>query len=173
MSEPAYRFRDASRFRGDAKVAVAELERIRMEHGALQSATIVAESEREDAPLHPFFDWDDAIAAHLYRLETARRLVRSIEVVRDDLPPVSMYVHYANPDTSEGGYEQLSVIVTHPDRYLSAIAEAQRDLAAAQRRVADLLGLAQSTKKPKVEIARILLAVQALQTANEAIATLH
>ena len=134
---------------------------------------IVAEAEPDEAPLHSFFDWDDAAAAHQYRLETARRLVRSIEVVRDDRPPVAMYVHYAGQEPSEGGYEPLSVIVTQPDRYMSAIAEAQRDMTAAQRRVDELLNVARTTGVKKGEVARIMLAVQALQTANEAIHALH
>jgi hypothetical protein len=175
MSETVYQFRSASRFRGDAALVVAELERIRVDHGALQSATIVEAASPEDAPLHPFFEWDDAAAAHAHRLDTARRLVRSIEVMRADLPPVAMYVHYAAPDigTPEGGYERQDVILTRPDRYLSAIAETQRDMASIQRRLSELLGLAKSAKKPEIEVARILLAVQALETANSAIAALH
>jgi len=173
MSETV-QFRSASRFHGDAALVAAELERIRVDHGALQSATIVAEAKAEGSPLHPYFDWDDAIAAHQYRLDTARRLVRSIEVVEGDRSPRSFYVHYAGPESpSEGGYEPLSIIKVQPDRYLSAIAEAQRDLTAAQRRMAELLDVAQSTGARKVEVARIMLAVKALQTANEAIQALH
>ncbi len=174
MSEMAYQFRKGSRFGGDAAAVAAELERIRNERGALQSEIIVSEATPSDAPLHGYFPWDDAAAAHQHRLELARRLVRAIEIVRDDRPPVSMYVHYVGQEAvSEGGYEPLAIIVTQPDRYLSALAEAQQDLAAAQRRVNELLEVARSTGAKKGEVARIMLAVQALQTANEAIHALQ
>lgn len=168
-----YKFREGSRFRGDAAAVAAELERIRTERGALRSDAVVDEATPQDAPLHPFFEWDDAVAAREQRLEQARRLVRSIEIVRDDRPPVSMYVHYSAPEAGDGGYEPLSVVVSQPDRYLSALAEARKDLAAAQRRVTELLAVARTTGAKKGEVARIMLAVQALETANEAIHALH
>ena len=173
MSEMVYRFRGGSRFRGDAAEAAAELERIRAERGALQSEAIVSEATPQEAPLHGYFPWDDATAAHEHRLEIARRLVRAIEVIRDDRPAVSMYVHYTGMDTREGGYEPLTVIVAQPDRYLAALAEARDDLASAQRRVEELLNVARSTGHKRGEVARIMLAVQALQTANEAIHALN
>ena len=173
MSPTVYQFREGSRFRGDAATVAAELERIRAEQGTLKSEAIVAEAEAADAPLHPFFEWDDAAAAHQLRLEQARRLVRAVVVVRDDRPAESMYIHVSSETVGEGDYQPLATIVTTPDRYLSALAEAQRDLASAQRRVAELLEVARTTGHKRGEVARIMLAVQALATANEAIIALH
>lgn len=174
MSGPVYKFREGSRFRGDAASVAAELERIRAERGVLKSEAVVEAAEPDDAPLHSYFEWNDAAAAREYRLETARKLVRAVEVIRDDRPPVSMYVHYAGVDSAEGGYEPLAIIYDRqPDRYMSALAEAQQAAESAQRRVQELLSVARTTGHKKGELARIMLAVQALQTANEAIHALH
>ena len=173
MSAPVYKFREGSRYRGDATPVAAELERIRTERGALQPEAIVAAAEPGDCPLHPYFEWEDAAAAHQLRLEQARRLVRAVVVVVGDRPPSSMYVHVSAERVGEGDYQPLSIIVSTPDRYLSALAEARRDLASAQRRVAELLEVARTTGHKKGEVARIMLAVQALATANEAIVALQ
>lgn len=173
MSEPVYRFRGF--FSGDAAGTVAEFERIRAARGTLKTEYVVAAATPEDSPLHRHFEWDDAEAARLHRLNTASRLIRSIEVIRDDRPPVMMYVHTqtSEPVAREGEYRPISVIDARPDLYLSALAEASSGLAAAQRRMNELLDVARSTGAKKGEIARIMLAVQALQTANEAIAAIH
>lgn len=168
-----YQFRQGSRFSGDAATVAAELERIRAERGALQSEAIVNEASPDDAPLHPFFEWDDSAAAHSHRLMQARSLVRALVVLDDDKPPVSMYVHVSHESVGEGDYEPLAAVARQPDRYMQALAEAQRDLASAQRRVSELLDAARAGGAKKGEVARIMLAVQALQTANEAIHALH
>jgi hypothetical protein len=173
VSETVYKFREGSRFRGDAGAVAVELERIRAEQGALKSEAVVTEAEADVSPLHPFFEWDDSAAAHAHRLMQARMLIRAVEVVRGDRPPVSMYVHYSMPEATDGAYEPLAVVAAQPDRYLSALAEAQKDVAAAQRRVTELLAVARTTGTKKGEVARIMLAVQALQTANEAIHALN
>lgn len=173
MSTMVYQWRANTPWGGDPEPVARELERIRSERGALQTVFVLEEAASAESPLHRFFPWDDAAAAREHRLMLARRLVRSIEIVRDDRPPVSMFVHVARDTENDGSYEPLAIIVSTPDRYLSALAEAQSDLAAAQRRVEELLNVARSTGHKKGEIARIMLAVQALQTANEAIHALN
>jgi hypothetical protein len=173
VSEPVYQFREGSRFRGDAAAVAAELERIRTECGALRSEVVVTEAEPDGAPLHPYFEWDDSAAAHSHRLMQARTLVRAVVVMVEGHPPASMYVHVSPDTVGAGDYQPLARIVTMPDRYLSALAEAQRELVSAQRRVSELLDVARTTGHKEGEVARIMLAVQALATANEAIIALH
>lgn len=163
-----YKFRSGSRFHGDADAVVVELERIRSEVGALQPEVVLASAEDEASALHQHFDWDDAHAAHEYRLETARRLIRAVVTsVGKGEEPVSKYVY------TERDYVPLATIAADPGRYLQALSAARRDLESAQRRVNDLVTAAKVAKAPKGDVARIMLAVQALQTANEAIAALH
>lgn len=59
-----------------------ELRRIAEEHGGLlRAADVVAEAANAASPLHGHFEWDDGEAAHQYRLQQARQLIRvTVEV---------------------------------------------------------------------------------------------
>lgn len=60
------------------------LEEIRRDEGALPAKSIVERASDKRSPLHPLFTWDDRTAAHEFRLEQARKLVRNIVVVQHD-----------------------------------------------------------------------------------------
>jgi hypothetical protein len=81
---------------------------------------------------------------------------------------VSRYVHVPS-----NGYEPLATIISKPDAYMQALSEAKADLDSANRRVSELLDVAQRRKSSKEDVARIVLAAQALATANEALHQLH
>lgn len=164
-----YKFRQGSRFSGDAGPVVDELERIRSEEGALRPESVLAAAEDEASALHPHFEWDDSAAAREYRLETARRLIRAVvtpAAAKGD-EPLAKYVY------TDREYVPIATIAADPGRYMQALSAAQRDLDAAHRRVNDLLAAAKVAKSPKGDVARIMLAVEALKTANDAIQALH
>lgn len=55
------------------------------EHGGKLTARILLEAATPDThPLHVLFEWDDTTAAQNYRLEQARRLIRSCKVTFAD-----------------------------------------------------------------------------------------
>lgn len=59
----------------------AHIETLMEQHGGCVTAEeVVADAARPDSPLHACFEWDDAKAAGLFRLEQARHLLRSVEV---------------------------------------------------------------------------------------------
>ncbi len=77
-----YQWKDGSHAKVDAQEAGEELERIRtFRNGRLTSEDVVEASRNPDAPLHPAFEWNDAIAAEAHRKEQAGYLIRSIEIV--------------------------------------------------------------------------------------------
>lgn len=49
--------------------------------GEVTAASVLADAKLPHSPLHTFFEWDDNAAAQKYRLEQARKLVRSVRVV--------------------------------------------------------------------------------------------
>jgi hypothetical protein len=57
-----------------------EMQAIYGEYGELVADTVLEWAQPVTAPLHSFFDWDDAKAGHEHRLEQARRLIRSVKV---------------------------------------------------------------------------------------------
>lgn len=47
----------------------------------LTAEAIVEEARKKRSPLHNFFDWDDSVAAHKWRLQQARVLINEVKVV--------------------------------------------------------------------------------------------
>jgi len=63
------------------KVIKERLERIRERNdGVLTPSDVVEDARRATSPLHNFFTWDDTVAAHQYRLDQARTLIRNVKV---------------------------------------------------------------------------------------------
>lgn len=50
-------------------------------NGQIDPEDIVEKAKRKNSPLNDFFEWDDEKAANNYRVDQARYLLRSIEVV--------------------------------------------------------------------------------------------
>ena len=78
-----YQFKIPGLFPVSAQTAGNELRRIYADKGKLDPSDIVDASRPETAPLHPCFEWDDAVAAEKYREVQAGNLVRSITVVAE------------------------------------------------------------------------------------------
>lgn len=76
-----YKWKGGARFKADAQQVGEELEALETR----DPASIVEYAEDERTALHTCFTWDDAKAAHQYRLEEARSVVQSVIVV-DDAP---------------------------------------------------------------------------------------
>jgi hypothetical protein len=62
-------------------VVVEALEEIYERHGELRPDDVVKAAKPRNHPLHDRFEWDDSKAAENYRIEQARRLIQSVEVV--------------------------------------------------------------------------------------------
>lgn len=92
------------------------LDRIIQKNGCLKPQFLVDEGRSPASPLHEFFTWDDSVAAELHRQEEARQIIRSIRVIRTDIPlseqPVIrkfMSVHASDEETRFDGTAYLGV----------------------------------------------------------------
>jgi hypothetical protein len=94
----------------------AELRRIAEEHGGiLRAQNVVEEAGQPASPLHEYFTWDNTAAAHHWRLQQARGLIRLLLDVR----PVQQRTIQARlfwslgPDRSTpgGGYRLLQQVL--------------------------------------------------------------
>ena len=159
------RWRDGSRGGGiPAEVAAGELIRIGKAHGGISPAVVVDEARPEDAPLHPAFTWDDAIAAESYRRVETRQLIRSVEFVDTtdrEAQPVPAFCSVV----SEGEpprYMATADIVT--DAVL--LASAQRTLQAQIKGIrGTLAGLSWLAKTKAGEHAAIVESLEGLERA--------
>lgn len=81
-----YKWKESARFSADVQAIGEELESIETRN----PEQIVAFAEDESTELHKCFTWDDARAAHFYRLREARKIVQSVIVVdeSEDRKPI-------------------------------------------------------------------------------------
>lgn len=132
--------------------------------GELTPDAVLADAESVDSPLHGYFDWDDTSAAHKYRIDQARTLIRSVRVVMNETKrQVSSIAYVRNPDLSpkERGY--ISTLKLRSDKDVSRqalIRELERAEAALNRayNIADALGLSK-------EVERLLAGVRGVRSA--------
>lgn len=77
-----YQFRAGYSLPGvTAQVVGDTLKKLEAEHGIVTPAAVVSIARPRNAPFHQCFEWDDSRAADKFRLDQARLIIRSVEVV--------------------------------------------------------------------------------------------
>lgn len=103
-----------------ASVAGSVLKDLSKQHGNFFTAREVVEAARpEDSPLHPAFEWNDAVAADEHRLSQARCMIRSLRIkverVTDITEPVRYFVNVRPVGSNERGLSPYTPL-THAMR---------------------------------------------------------
>lgn len=146
-----YRWKSGARSPVSAQVAgevCAELE----EAGNLTPSALVDASRPDEAPLHAAFEWDDEIAAELYRETQARYIIRSVEVVtHGSKEPVRAFVSVTTGRSEP--YATIEHIMTRSDSRAILLEQAQREMRAFRRKYGQL-----------TELARVFEAIDGLVT---------
>jgi hypothetical protein len=118
------------------KAAMAELNAlVKANGGRITPEALVQAASNKKSALHDFFEWDDATAAHQYRLEQARRMIRScriVEIVHKEKLEVPYLIRDPQADSSEQGYIETGRVATEEDlardSILSEITKARGNL---------------------------------------------
>lgn len=121
----------------------AALEQLAAEHGdRLTPAVVVAAAEAMDSPLHPCFEWDDALAGYRFRLDQARGLIANIRVRMsgENGPFVRAYVHV--PQVGAEYYAPAARALSDPATRKLILDRALSELRALEARYRDLVELA-------------------------------
>lgn len=129
----------------EAQKVGEELERIRKRHrGKLTAKYVVAAAKNERSVLHSGFEWDDAVAAEKHRLEQARKIIQSIEVViqprQEDEPTVIRA--FVNVTNGERHFTSIHVALSEPGFRQQLLEQAYADLEAWRKKYAELQELA-------------------------------
>jgi hypothetical protein len=109
------------------------LERIQTEHqGLLRPVDVVAEAVSPASPLHPYFEWDDTLAGHQYRLAQARHLIRVMvqyEPYAEPQHEVRVYVSLS-PDRQypHGGYRVMVDVLSDASYRAQLLTDALEEL---------------------------------------------
>ncbi len=138
-----YQWAEGVRLSLDAQVVGDHLERIRQRHeDELTPELVVKDARRENSPLHSAFEWDDDAAAHQWRLEQARGLLRKIVFIPDELPhsePQRFYVHIGNGSPH---YTSVIAAMSDEEKRRRILASALKELASFEHRYKGLEELA-------------------------------
>lgn len=121
-----------------------ELESIRRENGILRPEDVVAFAVNPQTALHSRFNWDDGEAAHQYRLQQARQVIR---VTVHMLPVVNretrVYVSLKSDRYEKGGgYRPIVNVLTNEDQRAELLGQALEEMQlwrAKYRRLNELL----------------------------------
>jgi len=141
----------------DAQTAGEELARITEQHGGLTAAVVVDESRPDDAPLHPAFEWNDAVAAELHRQHQADALIKAVQVVREkNEPNEPVFVKVR----SARNYQPVEKVVKRLDLFEEAFRDACERLSEAEAALHQLVSISARLRpeiKPQAEKAARLV----------------
>lgn len=130
-----YKWDKGSRFSVPAQVAGEVCEEL-AEKGELTAKNLVDVSRPENAPLHGCFNWNNEIAAELYREEQSRHLIRCLITVPEN--NVVATRAYFNIVRNESEYHSINVILEVQDKYESMMAMALKELQTFEKKYAIL-----------------------------------
>lgn len=139
-----YKWRDDRGYRVPAQVVGTELERLRTRYnGRLEADMVVHVAKSSSHPLHDLFEWDDNVAAQAYRVDQARQVIRSIEVVIKEAPqskPVRAFVSVVRD--RDRSYTSVQHAMSDEALRKQVLMQAFAELEAWRRRYAELVELA-------------------------------
>jgi hypothetical protein len=114
------------------------LEAIRVAHaGSLHPQAVVQDAGDPQSVLHPYFEWNDAKAAYLHRVDQARALIRSIRVI-DDGDQKSRPAFLSIRSDAGVAYRSIDDVISSADLRARLLVQAQRDLDAWTARYQEL-----------------------------------
>lgn len=146
---------------------LAELTRLAAENnGLLTPDNVIDAAQNAASPLHNWFEWDDDAAAHMYRVEQARHLIRSVRVdvtTSHHTVRVPAFVHDPECERGEQGYISIRGLAHDEDKARDVVcAEFSRALSALNRAraLAEALGIEDQIDEVSAQIRRVSLGVQ-------------
>jgi hypothetical protein len=115
-----------------------ELEQIRDAHdGQIPPEAVVAFATNKNTALHAEFEWDNTEAAHQFRLEQARRIIRlNINIVptENGNVRVPMYVSLVSDRKNGSGYRTLNDVMSDEDMREQFLQQALDDFQRVRRK---------------------------------------
>lgn len=123
-----------------------ELTQIFNEHeGRIPPEAVIEFARDENTALHAEFEWDDTEAAHQFRLEQARKIIRlNIDIVEtpNGNVRVPVYVSLVSDRRGGGGYRALTDVMSDADMRAQLLQQAIDELRRVQRKYESLRELA-------------------------------
>lgn len=119
------------------------------EGGGLTADRVVREAEElgEESPFYHELEWDDSKAAHGFRIEQARRLIRKVHVVVETPEHKTLrirrFVSLSSDRISGGGYRITQRVMSDDEKRAALLDTALAELNALRRKYKNLTELAE------------------------------
>lgn len=145
MKIAGYEFGEGVRFQAgdhaEPKEVGEHLELLRKRFkGELTPEDVLDDAKNNNSPLHSFFEWDDGAAAHQFRLQQARGLIRAVVAIytSEDKPAVRTraFVHINEPGAPH--YRDAAHAMSEKKTRKMVLQRAWAELQAWRKRYADL-----------------------------------
>ena len=116
-------------------------------NGLLRPEDVVSVAESESSPLHSWFEWDEGQAAHAWRLEQARHLLRvtvRLIGIGNEKKSVRVFVSLTTDQQEDGGgYRQLVVVMSDKALRKQLLKDALAEMERFQKKYQELKELAE------------------------------
>ena len=132
-----YKFADGAVHHVPAQVVGPIFDRMGHE-GRLTPKNVVDEARPEESPLHPEFEWNDAIAAEKWREKQAQLLIAHTIIIREDNPSPVRAFHVT---VEQSHYEPIDVILKDETKREVMLENAKRELISFKKKYSTLTEL--------------------------------
>lgn len=141
--------------KASAQIIGEALEKITEKAGGVLKPRAVVEAARvKNHPLHPHFEWDDALAAESFRLEQARNLIRIVRVEDASADEGTTRAFLSISDNDGVAYRTVDTVKRSADLQAALLKQAERDLEAFEHRYRELKDICEIVKSAREAIAR-------------------
>jgi hypothetical protein len=116
-----------SKFPAKANDVGKYFEKLHEEYGEISPEIIVEKARDENNLLHNYFEWDDTKAAHKYRLEQAKEIIRCLVIQTDsgNKTRAIVSVQFNNKETRS--YQPLKAAMNNDYARAMLLEQAKRD----------------------------------------------
>lgn len=145
-----YQPKKSSRISKEAAQVIGERIAIMAQGAPIRPEDVVDDARPESSPTHPFFEWDDQVAAEKYRLEQAQYYLRNIEIIREDAAPIRAFhvVTITENEEAARGYVTLDTVLSDAELLSQVIEEERQRLEAIAHNLAQYQALAPIVNGP-------------------------
>lgn len=141
------------------------------ERGIVTADTVVEDARCEESTIHPYFEWDDAVAAAGFRRDQARYFIRSVHIIyTKDAEPTRAFINLrvteseneeGNAETEDEslpqGYLQTATVLADSRLSRVFLEQIRRELVSWQRRYNHYCEIATAS-------AHVQMAIEAITT---------
>ncbi len=170
-----FKWRDSFRkfYPVDPEQAGKILAKLEEKQGNLTAQSVVDAARPKTSPLHEAFEWDDSAAAESWRLDQARSMIKSIEIVvieeegdaEPESRPIYFNVQQPSPGSYAGGYyKNREALVESVEEWESALQLAKQQLAGSLKALRSIEELRPALSKQQTRtLARARKSIEAAQ----------